>query len=111
MKAKTKKVKIPMTTAQIIALLRENLTLSDEILKTLPQREEYVIRQSCGIGCAPRSLADIGRDLGVGHQRISQIQKQAFHKLRHPSRKEIISRFVASLMSPGYRPGSKGEGS
>ena len=111
MRARIKKAKIPMTTGQIIALLRENLTLSDEILQTLPEREEYVVRKSYGIGCDSHSFIEIGRELGVGHQRISQIQKQALYKLRHPSRKEIIVRFVTSLMSPERNPQPESEDS
>ena len=94
MAPKISKFKIPMTTGQILQVLRENQSLADKILKTLPEKQEYVIRQSCGIGCAARSAADISRELRLTCSRIIQLRKAAFPKLRHSSRKRIIEEYL-----------------
>jgi DNA-directed RNA polymerase specialized sigma subunit len=94
MALKISKFKIPMTTGQILQVLRENPTLADKILKTLPERQEFVVRQSWGIGCVARSAADISRELRLTGSRIIQLRKAAFPKLRHASRKRIIEEYL-----------------
>jgi hypothetical protein len=90
------KSKIPMTTGQILQLLRENKPLADKILKTLPEKQEFVIRQSCGIGCVACPDSHISRELRLTCSRIIQLRKAAFPKLRHSSRKRIIEEYLTT---------------
>jgi len=61
-----------------------------EILGTLTEREAAVLRSRFGIGEEPRTLRDIGEDLGVQQERIRQIEAKALRKLRHSSRSKKI---------------------
>jgi len=60
--------------------------LMEDKLSTLTPREKYVLTTHYGLGCDPRTLDEIGRDYDVCRGRISQIEKKALRKMRHPSR-------------------------
>ena len=63
-----------------------NLLLGD-----LNEREVDIVKQKYGIdGYAPTKLIDIGAYYGLGHQRISQINKRILVKLRNKIKKEKI---------------------
>lgn len=61
----------------------------DEILKTLSDREEKVLRLRFGIGNNdfPRTLEEVGAIFNVTRERVRQIETKALNKLRHPSRR------------------------
>jgi RNA polymerase primary sigma factor len=61
----------------------------DEILKTLTDREEKVLRLRFGIGNNdfPRTLEEVGAIFNVTRERVRQIETKALNKLRHPSRR------------------------
>ena len=71
------------------SLLREELT---KTLESLTPRERRIIELRFGLGNEySRTLAEVGRDLGLSKERIRQIEKEALAKLRHPSRsRELI---------------------
>ena len=53
------------------------------VLETLPRRERLVIEQRFGlVGDRPRTLAEIGEQLGVTRERIRQIEAKTLEKLR-----------------------------
>ncbi len=58
---------------------RENV---DQLLRTLTEREERVIRLRYGFGDGrPRTLEEVGRVFGVTRERIRQIEAKAIRKL------------------------------
>jgi RNA polymerase primary sigma factor len=61
------------------------------LLNDLSEREIDIVKQKYGIdGYAPTKLIDIGAYYGLGHQRISQINKRILVKLRSKIKKEKI---------------------
>jgi RNA polymerase primary sigma factor len=60
---------------------------TQEVLRTLTQREAQVIRMRFGLdGGAERTLAEIGASFDLTRERIRQIETQALRKLRLPTR-------------------------
>ena len=57
------------------------------MLGTLREREKRVIQLRFGLLDAhPRTLEEVGREIGVTRERIRQIEAKTLSKLRHPSR-------------------------
>jgi RNA polymerase primary sigma factor len=76
----------------------ENRELADrvnEVLSTLTEREEKIIRLRFGIGeKAEYTLEEIGKKFNVSRERIRQIEKKALNRLRHSSRREKLRFFL-----------------
>jgi len=67
----------------------------ENVLYTLSTREEEVIRLRYGIGDGyQRTLEEVGSVFNVTRERVRQIEAKALKKLRHPSRKKKLSRFI-----------------
>ncbi|MEA3467465.1 MAG: sigma-70 family RNA polymerase sigma factor [Thermodesulfobacteriota bacterium] len=67
----------------------------EEILATLSQREEKIIRLRFGIGeKAEYTLEEIGKRFNVSRERIRQIEKKALNRLRHSSRRDKLKFFL-----------------
>jgi RNA polymerase primary sigma factor len=65
-------------------LLRDQI---DQILSTLTDREQKIIRLRFGLEDGrPRTLEEVGKEFGVTRERIRQIEAKALRKLRHPKR-------------------------
>ena len=72
-------------------LLKEQLS---EVLKTLSEREEKVLRFRYGLDDeCPRTLEEVGKIFKVTRERIRQIEVKALRKLRHPSRRKKLEDF------------------
>ncbi|MDO4963347.1 MAG: RNA polymerase sigma factor RpoD [bacterium] len=75
-----------------------NEMLKDEIaqvLETLTEREENVIRLRFGLEDGkPRTLEEVGQMFGVTRERIRQIEAKALRKLRHPSRSRKLRDYM-----------------
>ncbi len=95
-------------------LLKEQL---DEVLDTLTEREQKVLRLRFGMNDGrARTLEEVGKEFDVTRERIRQIEAKALRKLRHPSRSrklrdwtrygrmELSKRLqaVAALATAGY---------
>ena len=73
-------------------LLREQLS---EVLDTLTEREEKVLRLRFGlVDGRPRTLEEVGKEFNVTRERIRQIEAKALRKLRHPSRSKKLRDFL-----------------
>jgi len=67
----------------------------NDILETLTDREEKIIRLRFGIGeKAEYTLEEIGKRFNVSRERIRQIEKKALNRLRHSSRREKLKFFI-----------------
>ena len=63
----------------------------DDILKTLNDREEKVLRLRYGLDDgSPKTLEEVGKEFNVTRERIRQIEVKALRKLRHPSRRKKL---------------------
>ena len=73
-------------------VLREQL---DEVLDTLTDREENVLRLRFGLDDGKmRTLEDVAKVFNVTRERIRQIEAKALRKLRHPSRSKQLKDFI-----------------
>ncbi|QUB95703.1 RNA polymerase sigma factor RpoD [Leptotrichia sp. oral taxon 218] len=69
-------------------LLKEQL---DDVLKTLNDREEKVLRYRYGLDDgSQKTLEEVGKIFNVTRERIRQIEVKALRKLRHPSRRKKL---------------------
>ena len=73
-------------------LLREQL---DEVLSTLTDREQKVLRLRFGLDDGrARTLEEVGCTFGVTRERIRQIEAKTLRKLRHPSRSKKLKDYL-----------------
>ncbi len=73
-------------------LLREQL---DEVLHTLTEREEQVLKLRFGLtGGRPCTLEEVGQAFNITRERIRQIEAKALRKLRHPSRSKRLKDYL-----------------
>lgn len=73
-------------------MLRERL---DDVLKTLPKREETILRLRYGIGSDRIwTLEEVADRFGVSRERIRQIEVRALRRMRHPRRSVRIKSFL-----------------
>ncbi|HAG07131.1 MAG: RNA polymerase sigma factor [Clostridia bacterium 62_21] len=73
-------------------LLREQL---NEVLKTLTEREQRVLRLRFGLDDGrARTLEEVGQKFGVTRERIRQIEAKTLRKLRHPSRSKKLKDYL-----------------
>jgi RNA polymerase primary sigma factor len=78
------------------AVIKSNLSdQTADVLSTLSEREEKVLRMRFGIGeKSDHTLEEVGQDFSVTRERIRQIEAKALRKLRHPSRAKRLKSFV-----------------
>ncbi|WP_040981003.1 RNA polymerase sigma factor RpoD [Oceanobacillus jeddahense] len=73
-------------------LLKEHL---EEVLDTLPLREENILRLRFGLDDGKtRTLEELGKVFGVTRERVRQIETKALRKLRHPRRSKRLKDFL-----------------
>ena len=73
-------------------LLKDEIS---EVLLTLTEREEKVIRLRFGLEDGKsRTLEEVGQMFGVTRERIRQIEAKALRKLRHPSRSRKLKDYL-----------------
>jgi len=73
-------------------LLRNQL---QSVLATLTEREAGVVRMRYGLSDGqPKTLDEIGQAFGVTRERIRQIESKTMHKLRHPSRSDVLRDYL-----------------
>ena len=73
-------------------LLKEQL---DEVLDTLTEREQKVLRLRFGMDDGrARTLEEVGKEFDVTRERIRQIEAKALRKLRHTSRSRKLRDYL-----------------
>ena len=83
--------------ATAYTMLKEQL---DDVLLTLTEREEKVLRLRFGIGDGyPRTLEEVGQIFNVTRERVRQIEAKALRKLRHPTRSRKLKNFLDIKLS------------
>jgi RNA polymerase primary sigma factor len=66
----------------------------ERILSTMSEREATILRHRYGlIDGIPKTLDQIGEEIGVTRERIRQIENKAISKLKHPTRAQRLSEF------------------
>ena len=65
-----------------------------QVLSTLTEREERVLRMRFGINTKEHTLDEIGQLFNVTGNRISMIEARALRKLKHKSRSENLREYV-----------------
>lgn len=79
--------------AAAYTMLKEQL---DEVLGTLTEREEKVLKLRFGLEDGKtRTLEEVGGEFNVTRERIRQIEAKALRKLRHPSRSKKLKDFLS----------------
>jgi RNA polymerase primary sigma factor len=83
--------------ATAYSMLKEQM---DDVLMTLTEREEKVLRLRFGIGDGyPRTLEEVGQIFNVTRERVRQIEAKALRKLRHPTRSRKLKNFLDLKLS------------
>ncbi len=78
--------------AASLVLLKEQI---DQVLSTLTEREEKVLRLRFGLEDGrSRTLEEVGQEFNVTRERIRQIEAKALRKLRHPNRSNKVRDFI-----------------
>lgn len=77
-------------------MLKQALRMQlDEVLSTLSEREEQVLRYRFGLeDDTEHTLEQVGKRFGVTRERIRQIEAKALRKLRHPHRAKYLKPFI-----------------
>jgi len=67
----------------------------EEVLSSLTEREEKIIRMRFGIGVgSEHTLEEVGKYFNLTRERIRQIEIKALKKLRHPARSKLLREYV-----------------
>ncbi len=67
----------------------------EQVLSSLTEREEKIIRMRFGIGVSgEHTLEEVGRYFNLTRERIRQIEIKALKKLRHPARSKLLKEYV-----------------
>ena len=83
--------------ATAYSMLKEQM---QDVLQTLTEREEKVLRLRFGIGDGyPRTLEEVGQIFNVTRERVRQIEAKALRKLRHPTRSRKLKNFLDIKLS------------
>jgi len=67
----------------------------EQVLSSLTEREEKIIRMRFGIGVnSEHTLEEVGKYFNLTRERIRQIEIKALKKLRHPARSRQLKEYV-----------------
>jgi RNA polymerase primary sigma factor len=66
----------------------------EELLAQLAPREAQILRERFGFTGKPKSLAEIGRDLGLSRERVRQLEARARAKLRVLAKEKALEHYL-----------------
>lgn len=76
-------------------LIKESLRIEIErTLNTLPEKESRVLRAFYGIGTKPKSLEEIGQEIGISRERTRQIKEKAIKHLRQKAKNKLLRAYL-----------------
>lgn len=76
-------------------LMNESLcTEVDRALSTLTDRERDIVKYFFGIGCAEKTLEEIGDEFDLTRERVRQIKEKAVRRLRHTQRSKLLKSYL-----------------
>lgn len=61
---------------------KEIAVMLNKLLATVDERTAYIIKNSAGIGCLPRTLDSIAFDLNITKERVRQVRLNGFRELQ-----------------------------
>jgi RNA polymerase primary sigma factor len=66
-----------------------------QILNTLSERECLILSKRFGLDSQePKTLEEIGKEIGVSKERVRQLETKALKKLRHPFRAKLLKECI-----------------
>jgi len=81
----------PESSPDTATVRREQKGLIEAMVASLGEKLAFIVRERFGLANGiPRTLEDIGAQLGVTRERIRQLEVKAFEALRHPSRMKLV---------------------
>ena len=66
----------------------------EDVLSILPQRERDIIHMSFGIGCAEKTLEEIGTALNLTRERVRQLKEKAIRRISRPAAKLRLAQYL-----------------
>lgn len=82
------------------AAQREQRGMIDALVASLGKKLAFIVRERFGLANGiPRTLKDIGAQMGVTRERVRQLEVKAFEKLRHPSRMKLVIELLGVVRS------------
>lgn len=68
----------------------------EDCLSSLTEREAFIVRLRYGLDCEhAHTLQEIANVLGLSRERVRQLERQAFEKLRQPHRTAVLADFAS----------------
>lgn len=72
-------------------LLQDTSATIRNLVATLPEKEAAVINLRFGLcGQPPLTLEETGKRIGIGRERVRQLQSNGIRSLRHPARRKML---------------------
>ena len=75
----------------VIEFLKEQI---NEVLASLTEREQRVIRLRYGFEGRERTLEEVGQEFNITRERVRQIEAKAIKKLRHPATRKKLEDYL-----------------
>lgn len=86
---------IPVDNVYTTIMMKDLHDRLEEVFKTLPPRNEFIIKKYYGVGCEKRyNMVEIGQQLDLTATRIHQLRAITLRRLRHPSRTKRIKDYL-----------------